>query len=229
MPTTDPPTILVVEDETPVRRILASVLELAGFHVLEARNAATALKTARLRCPDLIVLDLGLPDDDGSQVLAKLREWNAVPVIVLSVRTAENEKVRLLEMGADDYMTKPFGASELVARVKVALRRVAAPNNEPIVSVGPLTIDLATRHVTVMGKPVLLARKEYGVLAVLARHQGRVVTHSQLLRELWSPAQANDVHYVRILIQKLRTKIEPDPRAPTLLLTELGVGYRLAE
>ncbi|MBN8938943.1 MAG: response regulator transcription factor [Rhizobiales bacterium] len=229
MTTSDLATILVVEDEISIRRLLGNILELSGFRVLEADSAAAALKTARLRCPDLVLLDLGLPDDDGSRVLAELREWNAIPVIVLSARSEENEKVRLLEMGADDFVTKPFGSSELIARIKAALRRSASPDNVPALSVGPLKIDLVARQVTLQGEAVVLARKEFGLLALLARHRGKVVTHSTLLRELWGPVHANDVHYVRILIQKLRGKIEPDPGAPSLILTELGVGYRLAQ
>ncbi len=219
---------LVVDDEVQIRRFLRAGLELDGFAVEEAESGGEALRCATLRAPDLVILDLGLPDLDGSEVLERLRGWSTVPVIVLSVRSHEGEKVRLLEKGADDYVVKPFGMAELLARAHAAMRRYArVSTGEPVINIGPLSIDLAARIVTVDGARVMLTPKEYRLLQLLAQHAGNVVTHQFLLKEIWGTPHLNDTHYLRIFMRKLRQKIEADPTQPRILLTELGVGYRL--
>jgi two-component system KDP operon response regulator KdpE len=224
-----PSSVLVVDDEVQIRRFLRAGFELNGFAVHETENGADAIREVTLRPPDIIILDLGLPDMDGSQVIARLREWTDVPVIVLSVRSNELEKVRVLELGADDYVVKPFGMAELLARTRAALRRRHhAVSGEAVVQLGDLKIDLAARRVSVGGKRIPLTPKEYRLLQVLAQHAGNVVTHQFLLREVWGISHVNDPHYVRIFVRKLRQKIEADPTQPRILLTELGVGYRLA-
>jgi two-component system KDP operon response regulator KdpE len=229
MPTTsEPGQVLVVDDEQPIRRLLRTLFEMSGWRVAEAGSAAAALEALATRRPELVILDLGLPDASGSEVLLRLREWSQTPVIVLSVRADEQEKVRLLELGADDYITKPFGSAELIARARTVLRRAAVVEDEPTITVGDLSIDFAFRRVTLGGETVALARKEYQLLAMLAAHRGRVLTHKQLLMALWGPQHEEDVHYVRILVRKLRNRIEPDVSSPVYVLTELGVGYRLA-
>ena len=196
----------------------------------EAGTGAEAIRSATLRPIDLVIVDLGLPDMDGSEVVERIRSWSSVPIIVLSVRSTEAEKVHLLELGADDYVVKPFGMAELLARVRVALRRqMRAASGEPTVKVGPLTIDLAARAVTLNGTRLTLTPKEYRLLQVLAQHAGNVVTHQHLLKEVWGSIHVHDTHYLRIFVRKLRQKIEPHPDSPTILVTELGVGYRLAQ
>lgn len=222
-------TILVVDDERQIRRLLKTGLGLAGFAVAEAENAAEGLRQAMAVMPDLVLLDLGLPDRDGLDLLRQIRDWSEMPIIVLSVRAREAEKVAALEAGADDYVTKPFGMAELVARIRAGLRRrqggTAAP--EPVFAVGSLAVDVVRRRVAVGGNEVKLSPKEYRLLHHLVRHAGKVVTHDQLLREVWGPAHVEDVHYLRIFMRKLRNRIEPDPTRPRYLLTELGIGYRL--
>jgi two-component system, OmpR family, KDP operon response regulator KdpE len=221
-------TTLVVDDEIQIRRFLRAGLELAGFAVVEAATGAEALKVATLTPVDLVIVDLGLPDMDGSGIVERLRSWSSVPIIVLSVRSSEAEKVRLLELGADDYVVKPFGMSELLARARAALRRQQGSIiGEPVVRIGPLAIDFARRTVTRDGSEVQLTVKEYKLLEILARHAGNVVTHQHLLRSIWGPAHTQDGHYLRIFIRKIRRKIEENPAQPKLLKTELGVGYRL--
>lgn len=221
--------VLVVDDEPQIRRLLRAGMELDGFVVQEAENGADALRVATLKPPDLIILDLGLPDMDGADVLDRLRSWSSVPLIVLSVRSSEAEKVRLLEKGADDYVVKPFGMAELLARAHAAMRRqVRASTGEPVVKVGPLAIDLAARNVTINGARVTLTPKEYRLLQLLAQHAGNVVTHQYLLKEVWGSPHIHDTHYLRIFVRKLRQKIERDPTQPRILQTELGIGYRLA-
>jgi two-component system, OmpR family, KDP operon response regulator KdpE len=226
--TEDSPVVLIVDDEVQIRRFLRAGLELDGFTVQDGETGAEALRWATLRPPDLVILDLGLPDMDGSEVLDRLRAWSSVPIIVLSVRSNEAEKVRLLERGADDYVVKPFGMAELLARAHAAMRRqVRASSGEPIVRIGPLAIDLPARIVTVNGVRITLTPKEYRLLQLLAQHAGNVVTHQYLLKEVWGSPHLHDTHYLRIFVRKLRQKIEIDPTQPRILLTELGVGYRL--
>jgi len=221
--------VLVVDDEIQIRRFLRAGFELEDFAVHEAKDAAEALRTVTLRPIDLIILDLALPDLDGAEVLERLRSWSNVPVIVLSVRSSEAEKVRLLELGADDYVVKPFGMAELLARAKAALRRhVQGSAGESVVTVDRLKIDLAARAVFLDEARVPLTPKEYRLLQMLAQHAGNVVTHQQLLKDVWGRPHVNDTHYLRIFVRKLRRKIETDPNRPRILLTELGVGYRLA-
>jgi two-component system KDP operon response regulator KdpE len=223
------PIVLVVDDEIQIRRFLRTGFELNGFVVYEAGTGAEAIRAASLRPIDIIIIDLGLPDIDGSEVVERIRSWSTVPIIVLSVRSAEAQKVRLLEIGADDYVVKPFGIAELLARVRVTLRRQSrAASGEPAVTVGPLTIDLAARAVTLNGARLALTPKEYRLLQVLAQHAGNVVTHQHLLKEVWGSIHVQDTHYLRIFVRKLRQKIEPLPDSPKILVTELGVGYRLA-
>jgi two-component system KDP operon response regulator KdpE len=224
------PVVLVVDDEVQIRRFLRTGFELNGFAVHEASGGAEALRSATLRPMDIVIVDLGLPDMDGAEVVERIRSWSAVPIIVLSVRSSEAEKVHLLELGADDYVVKPFGMAELLARVRVALRRQSrAASGEPTVKVGPLTIDLAARAVMLNGQRLTLTPKEYRLLQVLAQHAGNVVTHQHLLKEVWGSVHVHDTHYLRIFVRKLRQKIEPDPNSPRILVTELGVGYRLAQ
>ena len=221
-------TVLVIDDEPQIRRFLRAGFELHGFSVREAENAADGLKAATLNPPDLIILDLHLPDLEGSEVLERLRSWSNVPVIVLSIESDEEEKVRLLKLGADDYVVKPFGIAELLARGDAALRRYFKSKTEdPVVIAGPLSIDLVGRVVSVNKDRIQLTRKEYRLLHVLATHVGLVVTHQQLLKEIWGSNQMHNIQYLRILVRKLRQKIEADPNDPRVLLTESGVGYRL--
>ena len=223
-----PVVTLVVDDEVQIRRFLRAGLELEGISVVEAATGAEAIKVATLSPVDLMIVDLGLPDIDGSGVVERLRSWSSVPIIVLSVRSSELEKVRLLELGADDYVVKPFGMAELLARARAALRRQQGGLvGEPVVRVGPLVIDFARRTVTRYGGQVQLTVKEYKLLEILARHAGNVVTHQHLLKTIWGPSHSHDGHYLRIFIRKIRRKIEDNPAQPKLLKTELGVGYRL--
>ncbi len=223
-----PARVLVVDDEIQIRRFLRTGFELDGFNVQEAETGAEALRAAALRPADLVILDLGLPDMDGSEVLERLRGWSSVPLIVLSVRANEAEKVKLLELGADDYVVKPFGMAELLARAHSAMRRqLRATSGEPVVKFGPLSIDFPARAVFISEQRVALTPKEYRLLQILAQHSGNVVTHQFLLREVWGSEHIDDTHYLRIFVRKLRRKIEADPTQPRILLTELGVGYRL--
>lgn len=222
--------VLVVDDEAQIRRFLRTGLEFGGFTVREAATGAEALRALTLTPPDLVILDLGLPDMDGGEIVERVRGWSSVPMIVLSVRAAEAEKVRLLELGVDDYVVKPFGMAELLARSHAAIRRHArAAQGEPIVRAGRMVVDLAARNVTLDGMRLKLTPKEFRLLRVLAGHAGKVVTHQYLLQQVWGPPHGQDVHYLRILVRKLRQKIELDPTRPRILLTELGVGYRLAQ
>jgi len=219
---------LLIDDEPKIRRFLRAGFELDGFSVIEAESAADGLKAATFSTPDLVILDLALPDLHGTEVLERLRSWSNVPIIVLSIVSSEDEKVRLLHAGADDYVVKPFGMAELLARSKAALRRYFKTATEnPIVTAGPLSIDLAGRTVSLNDNQIRLTRKEYRLLHNLATHVGLVVTHDQLLKEIWSGQQRENIQYLRILVRKLRQKIETDPNRPRLLVTESGVGYRL--
>jgi two-component system KDP operon response regulator KdpE len=223
------PNVLVVDDEVQIRRFLRSGFELDGYSVNEAENGREAIRAATLRPTDLIILDLALPDLDGSQVLERIRSWSNVPVIILSVKSSEMEKVRLFELGADDYVTKPFGMAELLARSKVVLRRKArATTGDSVIRIDNLKIDLAARNVFLSDARLTLTPKEYRLLQILAQYPGNVVTHQELLKEIWGLPHINDTHYLRIVVRKLRQKIEADSNRPRILLTELGVGYRLA-
>jgi two-component system, OmpR family, KDP operon response regulator KdpE len=222
--------VLIIDDEIQIRRFLRAGFEIEEFSVVEAENAEAGLRMATLRPMDLIVVDLGLPDLDGAVIVERIRSWSTVPIIVLSVRSSEEEKVRLLELGADDYVVKPFGMAELVARARAALRRQSrGADGEPAVRIGPLLIDLAARAVSIDGVRLQLSPKEYRLIQVLAQHAGNVVTHQYLLKEVWGVKHMHDAHYLRIFVRKLRRKIEKDPTRPSILVTELGVGYRLAQ
>ena len=220
--------VLLIEDEPKIRRFLRAGFEIHGFSVLEAENAAEGLKAATFGAPDLIILDLALPDLHGAEVLERLRSWSNVPVIILSAVSDEDDKVRLLQAGADDYVVKPFGMAELLARSEAALRRYFKTATEnPVVVAGPLSVDLVNRTVVLNNNPIRLTRKEYRLLHILAMHVGLVVTHDHLLKEIWTGNQRDNIQYLRILVRKLRQKIETDPNHPRLLMTESGVGYRL--
>jgi two-component system KDP operon response regulator KdpE len=220
--------VLVIDDEPKIRRFLRAGFELHSFSVVEAENGADGLKAATFSAPDLVILDLALPDLHGTEVLERLRSWSNVPVIILSVVADEDEKVRLLRSGADDYVVKPFGMAELLARSEAALRRYFKSATEnPVVVAGPLSVDLVGRTVSLEKVQIRLTRKEYRLLHILATHIGLVVTHDQLLREIWNGNQRDNIQYLRILVRKLRQKIETDPNNPRLLVTESGVGYRL--
>jgi two-component system KDP operon response regulator KdpE len=227
------PRVLVIEDDPPIRRFLRISLEQQGLEPIEAATGREGLNAAASLPPDLVLLDLGLPDLDGLDVLAALREWTSIPIIVLSARGQEQDKVAALDAGADDYLTKPFGVPELAARIRVALRHHAraaagAGAEDPVLSIQHLTLDLNHRRVSVDGEPVHLTPIEYKLLSTLAKHAGKVVTHRQLLQEVWGPQRGAEIHYLRVYMGHLRGKIERDPAQPRVLLTEPGVGYRLA-
>jgi len=224
----DSASVLIIDDEPQIRKFLRISLASQGYRVLESTDGRDGLGRAVLEQPDLVVLDLGLPDMDGQDVLGELRSWTRVPVIVLSVRSSEAEKVRALDAGANDYVTKPFGIQEFLARVRALLRLPQATTNSPgQVLCGALCIDLAFRRVSLGERMVSLTRKEYAVLAELARHAGRVVTQQHLLKIVWGPSHAGDSHYLRVVIGHLRQKLGDDPAAPRFIVTEAGVGYRL--
>jgi len=220
--------VLVVDDEPPIRRFLRASLEAAGFAVVTADDAAAALTAVASEKPDVVILDLGLPDRSGFEVIIEVRKHSPVPIIVLSARSDERSKVEALDLGADDYISKPFGMAELMARLRAALRHAFQVQGElPLFISGDLSVDLVRRHVMRGGREVKLSPKEFELLRHLVTHAGKVLTHRQLLREVWGPAQADEVQYLRVFIRGLRQKIEPDPTRPTHILTELGVGYRL--
>ena len=223
------PIALLVEDEPQIRRFVRSAMEQEGWQVFEAAGMQRGLIDAGTRQPDLIILDLGLPDGDGIDFIIDLRRWSAVPVIVLSARAGEADKIKALDAGADDYLGKPFGVGELLARVRSTLRRQrqSAAGGDGIIQFGDIKLDLKARLVTRDGQPVRLTPTEYRLLAVLATNAGRVVTSPQLLREVWGPSHAEDGHYVRVYMGHLRQKLEEDPAQPRYLLTETAVGYRL--
>jgi len=220
--------ILVIDDEPQIRRLLRTSLGAQGYRVSEAAGGAEGIEAVRVEKPDLVILDLGLPDMEGLDVIARLRAGSPVPIVVLSVRDDERGKVAALDLGADDYVTKPFGMDELVARVRAALRhRLQAQGDAPIFQTGELKVDLVRRIVTLRGAEVKLSAREYDLLSLLVRHAGRVLTHSFILREVWGPAHADDVQYLRVYVRHLREKLEADPTRPRYILTETGVGYRL--
>ncbi|WP_026613358.1 response regulator [Ensifer aridi] len=219
--------ILVVDDEPQIQRFLRPALGAAGYEVVEAATGQEALKTAATAAPDVIILDLGLPDMDGKDVLANIRAWSQVPIIILSARDRESEKIAALDLGADDYIEKPFGIGELTARIRAALRhRIQMEGAEAQLSAEGLSIDLVRRVVTRDGETLRLTPKEYDLLAMLARHASRVVTHKTLLTSVWGAAHGEDLHYLRVFIGQLRGKIERDPGDPKIIRTEPGVGYR---
>jgi two-component system, OmpR family, KDP operon response regulator KdpE len=220
--------VLIVDDEPQIRRFLRTSLSAHGYRVLEASCGREAIALTATERPELVLLDLGLPDMDGLEVIHRLREWSTVPIIVVSVRGQEAEKIAALDGGADDYVTKPFGMGELLARLRTALRhRLQAEVEEPVFRTGGLTVDLLRRVVTVDGQEVKLTPKEYDLLRLLVAHAGKVITHQQLLREVWGPGSVYETHYLRVYIGQLRQKLEPDPAQPRYILTEPGVGYRL--
>lgn len=224
----DPPRIAIVEDEQQIRRFVRAALEDEGCRVVEAQNAARGVEAIASDDPDLVVLDLGLPDRDGIEVIRDLRTWTAVPIIILSARTQEEEKVNALDAGADDYLSKPFGVGELLARVRALLRRRrdARDAAQQVVKFGEVTVDLVRRVVERSGAPVHLTAIEYRLLSVLVANASRVLTHRQLLREVWGPGYADSTHYLRVYIARLREKLERDATRPQFILTETGIGYR---
>jgi two-component system, OmpR family, KDP operon response regulator KdpE len=224
--------ILVVEDETPMRKFLRTALTAQDYRVVEATSGKEALGLATTHNPEIILLDLGLPDADGIDLAREIRQWSRVPIIVISARGREDDKVAALDAGADDYLTKPFGVNELLARVRVALRHAAQSGaDEPgeIIEQGLVRIDQPRREVTVDGREVRLTPIEYRLLVLMARNAGRVLTHRQILKEVWGPAQAGQTHYLRVFMAQLRRKIEDDPARPRLIVTEPGVGYRMRD
>ena len=225
------PRILLVEDEQAIRKFLRTELSAAQYHLDEAATAELALRHAEQSPPDLVILDLGLPDMDGQEVITRLRKWLAAPIIVLSARDQDQEKIRALDSGANDYLTKPFSTGELMARVRVALRHsehLAEGAGATSFKCGDLKVDLAARRVHVGDNEVHLTPIEYKLLTILIRHAGRVLTHRQLLEQVWGPQQARETHYLRVFMASLRRKLEADPAQPKYLLTEQGVGYRMA-
>ena len=227
---TKPARILVIDDEPAIRRFLRTSLSSQGYELVEVEAGQAAIDLVPREKPDLIILDLGLPDMDGLEVLQQLRRTSLVPVIVLSVRSDETGKVKALDLGADDYVTKPFGMEELTARVRTALRhRLQQQGEAPVFRCGDLTVDLVRRHVSVKGREIKLSAREYDLLRLLVMHAGKVLTHQFLLREVWGPAHTGDVQYLRVYVRTLREKLEEDSTRPRYLLTETGVGYRLRE
>ena len=223
------PTILVIEDDPQLQKFLRVTLTSQQYKVIEAVTGESGLRHAANDQPDLVILDLGLPDMDGIELTRRIREWSAIPIIIVSARGKEQDKVVALDAGADDYLTKPFGVSELLARVRVVLRHLAATKTdtgEPVFESGQLRVDLARRQVTVGGQAIHLTPNEFRLLAVLIKNAGRVMTHRQLLHEVWGPGSGNESHYLRVYMNQLRQKLEPDPARPQYLLTETGVGYR---
>jgi len=221
-------TVLVIDDEPPILRFLRTSLRAAGHQVVTAENASEALSALAAEKPDVVILDLGLPDRSGFEVIGEIRKQSPVPIIVLSARDDERSKVQALDLGADDYIGKPFGIAELMARLRAALRhRFQAQGELPTFVSSDLSVDLVRRHVTRAGQEVKLSPKEFELLRHLVAHAGKVLTHRHLLREVWGPAQLDEVQYLRVFIRGLRQKLEPDPTRPTHILTELGVGYRL--
>jgi two-component system KDP operon response regulator KdpE len=225
------PIILVIEDEEPIRKFLRVSLGAQGYRLVESGTGKDGLLQAATAQPDLIILDLGLPDIDGVDLTRQIREWSKVPILIVSARGKEQDKVVALDAGADDYLTKPFGVGELLARLRVALRRRATnpSDGSPVFQNGDLKVDRARRIVTLAGTPVHLTPNEYRLLSILVQHAGRVLTHRQLLKEIWGPGSTQETHYLRVYMNQLRQKIEADPAQPKYLLTEPGVGYRLTD
>jgi two-component system KDP operon response regulator KdpE len=226
---TSKPSVLVVDDEAQIRRLLELTLEANGYRVLLAENGTEGIRRAGMDRPDLVILDLGLPDIDGSEVLRKLREWATIPIVILSVRNTEAEIIRCLDAGADDYLVKPFRSGELVARIRAAVRhRPSLLQPESEFTTRNISVNLSTRTVKKSGESVKLTSTEYSLLALFVRNAGRVLTHRYILEQVWGPAYTEETEYTRVYVGQLRKKIEDDPAKPTLLLTESGIGYRLA-
>jgi two-component system KDP operon response regulator KdpE len=225
------PLVLVIEDEPQMLRFLRPALQGNGFRVIESTDGKAGIREAATRSPDVVLLDLGLPDIDGLEVTSRLREWSQVPIVVISARGREDDKVAALDAGADDYVTKPFGVRELLARLRVALRRTSrvGAGAEPRLTIGPVEIDLEKRRVSKRGETIHLTPIEYRLVAELARNAGKVLTHSHLLRQVWGPGYTQQSHYLRVYMTQLRRKLEDDPARPKFLVTESGVGYRLEE
>ncbi len=221
------PLVLVIDDEPQIRRLLTLTLEANGYRVVTAERGQEGLVLAAQQAPALVLLDLGLPDLPGTEVLRRLREWTGIPVIILSVQEDETGKIAALDAGADDYVTKPFNGGELLARLRVALRHAEKKAEAPVFHTGHLVVDLASRRVTAAGNEVSLTATEYNLLRLFVRHAGKVLTHRQILREVWGPNSETQTHYLRVYLARLREKLERDPARPELFVTESGVGYRL--
>ena len=219
--------ILVIDDEPQIRKLLKVSLSAYGYNIDQAESGRDGISQAAIFKPDLIMVDLGLPDIDGKDVIRQIREWSNVPIIILTARDQEQEKIAALDTGADDYVTKPFSMGELLARIRVCLRRSAQSDDEPVLTCGGLKIDLLLRKVTVEGREVKLTPTEYEIIKLMAKHAGRVLTHKQLLKAVWGNYCDDDTHYIRVYIAQLRRKIEVDPAQPHYIITESGVGYRL--
>jgi two-component system KDP operon response regulator KdpE len=219
--------ILIIDDEPQISKLLRVSLGAHGYELDEAVNGSDGVVRAATFKPDLVILDLGLPDMDGKEVIKRIREWSETPIIILTVRDQEKEKVEALDAGADDYITKPFGVGELMARMRVALRRSSRQEDEPVFTYGGLSVDFAARRVTVDEREVKLTPTEYDIIRVLAQHAGKVLTHKQLLKAVWGNSYIDDTHYIRVYIGQLRRKIEENPTQPRYIITESGVGYRL--
>lgn len=221
--------ILVLDDEPQIRKLLKVALGAHGYICIEAATGEEAMEKAALFKPDMLVVDLGLPDMDGKEVVRQLREWSQAPVLILTARDQEQEKIEALDLGADDYVTKPFGTGELLARIRVCLRRCEAQPQSCVIQCGELCIDLARRRVTVEGRDVKLTPTEYDIMKVLGQNAGRVITHKQLLMRVWGDQYSEDIHYIRVYIGQIRRKIEKDPAQPRYIITESGIGYRLMD
>ena len=219
--------ILIIDDEPQIRKLLNVSLKAQGFLAEEAASGQDGINQAAIFKPDLMIVDLGLPDIDGKEVVRQIREWSNAPIIILTARDQEQEKIDALDAGADDYVAKPFGMGELMARVRVCLRRMATGDNDPLLICGGLTVDLSQRRVSVDGREVKLTPTEYEIIKLLAQNAGRVLTHKQLLKAVWGNSNYSDTHYVRVYVGMLRRKIENDPAQPKYIITESGIGYRL--
>lgn len=223
------PKVLIVDDEPQIRRFLRASLQAHDYQVIEAENGKEGVRACTVQKPDLLILDLGLPDMDGLDVIKLVREWSSIPIIILSLRSDDPDKIEALDRGANDYVTKPFSMGELLARMRVALRQGQGGGSDsgPVINAGEIAIDLSKRLVTVAGTPVRLSRKEYDLLRILASHPGKVITHQQLLQEVWGQAYVEETQYLRVYVGQLRQKLEKEPATPRYLVTEPGVGYRL--
>lgn len=219
--------ILVIDDESQIRKLLKVSLKSQGFYIEESHDGRDGINKVAIIKPDLVILDLGLPDMDGKEVIREIREWSNVPIVILTARDQEQEKIEALDNGADDYITKPFGIGELLARIRVCLRRKTEDENEHIFNFGGLIIDLVNRRITVDNMEIKLTPTEYEIIKVLAQNAGKVITHKQLLKKVWGNAYDNDNNYIRVYIGQIRRKIEPNPAQPCYIITESGVGYRL--